>query len=68
MWLERFVIIVTSLAHDFDPYVWGSTTVYTPTYVEVGISLGSFGLFFMLYLIFLKTLPVLSITEIKEHL
>jgi molybdopterin-containing oxidoreductase family membrane subunit len=68
MWLERFVIIVTSLAHDFDPYVWGSATVYAPTYVEVGISLGSFGLFFMLYLIFLKTLPVLSITEIKEHL
>jgi molybdopterin-containing oxidoreductase family membrane subunit len=67
MWLERFVIIVTSLAHDYDPYVWGTTTVYAPTYVEVGISLGSFGLFFMLYLIFLKTLPVLSISEIKEH-
>ena len=65
MWLERFVIIVTSLAHDFDPYVWGT---YRPTYVEVGISLGSFGLFFMLYLLFVKNLPVLSITEIKEHL
>jgi len=65
MWLERFVIIVTSLAHDYDPYVWGT---YRPTYVEVGISLGSFGLFFMLYLLFVKNLPVLSITEIKEHL
>jgi len=65
MWLERFVIIVTSLAHDFDPYVWGT---YRPTYVEVGISLGSFGLFFMLYLLFVKNLPVLSISEIKEHL
>jgi molybdopterin-containing oxidoreductase family membrane subunit len=65
MWLERFVIIVTSLAHDYDPYVWGT---YSPTYVEVGISLGSFGLFFMLYLLFVKNLPVLSITEIKEHL
>lgn len=65
MWLERFVIIVTSLAHDFDPYVWGT---YRPTYVEVGISLGSFGLFFLLYLLFVKNLPVLSITEIKEHL
>ena len=64
MWLERFVIIVTSLAHDFDPYVWGT---YRPTYVEVGISLGSFGLFFMLYLLFVKNLPVLSISEIKEH-
>ena len=65
MWLERFVIIVTSLAHDFDPYVWGT---YRPTYDEVGISLGSFGLFFLLYLLFVKNLPVLSITEIKEHL
>jgi Ni/Fe-hydrogenase subunit HybB-like protein len=65
MWLERFVIIVTSLAHDFDPYAWGT---YRPTYVEVGISLGSFGLFFMLYLLFVKNLPVLSISEIKEHL
>ena len=65
MWLERFVIIVTSLAHDYDPYVWGT---YSPSYVEVGISLGSFGMFFMLYLLFVKNLPVLSITEIKEHL
>ena len=65
MWLERFVIIVTSLAHDFDPYVWGT---YRPTYVEVGISLGSFGMFFLLYLLFVKNLPVLSISEIKEHL
>ena len=65
MWLERFVIIVTSLAHDYDPYVWGT---YSPTYVEVGISLGSFGMFFTLYLLFVKNLPVLSISEIKEHL
>jgi molybdopterin-containing oxidoreductase family membrane subunit len=65
MWVERFVIIVTSLARDYDPYVWGT---YTPSIVEVGITLGSFGLFFTAYLLFLKTLPVLSITEIKEHL
>jgi len=65
MWVERFVIIVTSLARDFDPYAWGT---YTPSIVEVGITLGSFGLFFTAYLLFLKTLPVLSITEIKEHL
>jgi molybdopterin-containing oxidoreductase family membrane subunit len=65
MWVERFVIIVSSLARDFDPYAWGT---YSPSFVEVGITLGSFGLFFTAYLIFLKTLPVLSITEIKEHL
>ncbi len=65
MWFERFVIIVTSLARDFDPYAWGT---YTPSFVEMGITFGSFGLFFTAYLIFLKTLPVLSITEVKEHL
>ena len=65
MWLERFVIIVTSLARDFDPYAWGPFHI---SLVEVGITAGSFGLFFLLYLIFLKTMPVLSISEIKEHL
>jgi molybdopterin-containing oxidoreductase family membrane subunit len=63
MWLERFVIIVSSLAKDYDPYVWGT---YTPTWIEAGITLGSFGMFFMFFLIFTKVLPVLSITEIKE--
>jgi molybdopterin-containing oxidoreductase family membrane subunit len=64
MWLERFVIIVTSLAHDYDPYAWG---IFKPTIVDIGIDVGSFGLFFMLYLLFVKALPVLSISELKEH-
>jgi Ni/Fe-hydrogenase subunit HybB-like protein len=64
MWLERFVIIVTSLARDYNTYAWGT---YRPSFVEVGITLGSFGLFFTLYLIFVKVLPVLSITELKEE-
>ncbi len=64
MWLERFVIIVSSLAKDFDPYNWGT---YTPSFVEVGITLGSFGMFFMFFLLFAKVLPVLSITELKEE-
>ena len=64
MWLERFVIIVTSLAKDFDPYAWGT---YRPTMVEVGITIGSFGLFFTFFFLFLKLLPVLSITELKER-
>ncbi|BCW98473.1 MAG: polysulfide reductase chain C [Armatimonadota bacterium] len=64
MWLERFIIIVTSLARDFDPYAWG---LYKPSLVEVGITIGSFGLFFTLFLLFCKTLPVLAITEIKEE-
>lgn len=64
MWLERFVIIVTSLARDFDPYNWG---LYRPTYVEIGITVGSFGMLFMLFLLFVKALPVLSVTELKEE-
>lgn len=64
MWLERFVIIVTSLAHDYLPYAWGT---YKPSWVEIGISIGSFGMFFTFFLIFTKVLPVLSITEVKEE-
>jgi Ni/Fe-hydrogenase subunit HybB-like protein len=64
MWLERFVIIVSSLAKDFDPYNWG---LYIPRWPEVAITLGSFGMFFMFFLIFTKVLPVLAITEIKEE-
>jgi molybdopterin-containing oxidoreductase family membrane subunit len=64
MWLERFVIVVCSLARDFDPYNWGN---YSPSLVEIGITVGSFGLFFAAFLVFVKTLPVLSITELKER-
>jgi Ni/Fe-hydrogenase subunit HybB-like protein len=64
MWLERFNIIVTSLAKEFNPYSWGT---YTPSVVELGITIGSFGMFFMFFLIFSKVLPVLSISEIKEQ-
>jgi molybdopterin-containing oxidoreductase family membrane subunit len=64
MWIERFVIIVASLAHDYDPYVWGT---YNFSWVEFGITVGSFGLFFLLFLLFARLLPVLAVTEIKEH-
>ena len=65
MWYERFVIIVGSIAHDFNPYVWG---IYTPNWVEIGIMIGSFSLFFLLFLLFVKLLPPISITEVKEEL
>ncbi len=64
MWLERFNIIVTSLAREFNPYSWGT---YTPSLVEVAITIGSFGMFFTFFLLFSKALPVLSISEIKEQ-
>jgi Ni/Fe-hydrogenase subunit HybB-like protein len=62
MWFERFVIIVTSLSRDFLPSSWGH---YTPTFYDAGILLGSFGLFFTLILIFVRVLPVVSISEVK---
>ncbi len=64
MWFERFILIVTSLAKDFDPYAWG---LYKPSIIEAGITLGSFGMFFTFFLIFTKVLPVLSMTELKEE-
>jgi Ni/Fe-hydrogenase subunit HybB-like protein len=63
MWFERFVIIVGSVAHDFIPYAWGN---YTPTLVEYGIMVGSFCLFFFLFLLFVKHMPSLSMAELKE--
>lgn len=62
MWFERFVIIVTSLHRDFLPSSWST---YIPTKIEVATLLGSFGLFFTLFLIFCRFLPVISMSEIK---
>jgi molybdopterin-containing oxidoreductase family membrane subunit len=62
MWFERFVIIVTSLHRDFLPSSWG---MYRPTLVDFGILAGSFGLFFTLVLLFVRTMPVISMTEVK---
>ncbi|MDP7690245.1 MAG: hypothetical protein QGG89_00250, partial [Vicinamibacterales bacterium] len=64
MWLERFVIIMTSLSHDLDPANWAG--VYRITWVETSITIGAFGLFFTLFLLFVKNFPAVSITELKE--
>jgi molybdopterin-containing oxidoreductase family membrane subunit len=65
MWFERFVIIIGSVAHDFLPHAWG---LYAPTWVEFGIMVGSFSLFFFLFMLFCKHLPSVSMTEMKETL
>jgi Ni/Fe-hydrogenase subunit HybB-like protein len=65
MWYERFVIIIGSVAHDFIPYAWG---LYWPRPIELGIMLGSFCLFFFLFVLFVKHLPSVSMTEMKETL
>ncbi len=65
MWFERFVIIVTSLHRDYLPSSWSS---YTPTVVEVATLVGSFGLFFTLFLLFIRFVPVLAMAEVKATL
>jgi Ni/Fe-hydrogenase subunit HybB-like protein len=62
MWFERFVIIVTSLSRDYLPSSWSS---YRPTPIEVGILIGSFGLFFTCFLLFCRFLPVIAMAEVK---
>lgn len=62
MWFERFVIIVTSLHRDFLPSSW---VMYHATWVEVGIFLGTFGLFFTCFFLFAKFLPVINMSEVK---
>jgi molybdopterin-containing oxidoreductase family membrane subunit len=64
MWLERFVIIITSLAHEYVPYAWGH---YKPRPVEISIMIGTWCFFFFMYLLFCKFLPVVAITEKKEE-
>jgi molybdopterin-containing oxidoreductase family membrane subunit len=63
MWYERFVIIIGGVAHDFMPNAWGT---YLPSMIEFGILVGSFSLFFFLFLLFVKHLPSVSMTEMKE--
>ncbi|MBI4543208.1 MAG: polysulfide reductase NrfD [Gemmatimonadetes bacterium] len=66
MWSERFVIIVTSLAHEFEPWQWGS--YYLPRWPEIGILVGSFCWFAMWFLLFVKFFPSVAIAEVKEAL
>jgi Ni/Fe-hydrogenase subunit HybB-like protein len=62
MWLERFNIVVISLSRDFLPSSWSH---YTATLVEIGIFVGSFGLFFTCFLLFVRIAPVVSFHEVK---
>ena len=66
MWFERLVIIVGSEAHEYDPYSWGLYPY--PSIVEWGILVGSFSLFFFLFLLFAKFLPTIALTEVKEKI
>ncbi len=62
MWFERFVIIATSLHRDFLPSSWG---YFRPTYVDILTFTGTFGLFLTLFLLFIRFLPMIAISEVK---
>ena len=63
MWLERFVIIVTSLHRDFLPSSWD---MFYPTIWDWGLYIGSIGLFLFLLLLFIRVLPMISVFEMRE--
>jgi len=63
MWLERFVIVITSLHRDFLPSSWG---MYTPTIWDWALYLGTIGFFFTAVLFFVRFLPAISIFEMRE--
>jgi len=62
MWFERFVIIVTSLHRDYIPSSW---VMFYPTWTDVGIFVGSIGLFFTMFLLFIRVLPSVAMAEVK---
>jgi len=65
MWFERFVIIVTSLHRDFLPSAW---SYFRPTIWDVSCLLGSFGLFFTMFCLFVRFLPIVATAEVKTVL
>lgn len=62
MWFERFVITVTSLSRDFLPSSWGN---FSPTAIDILMFIGSFGMFFTLFLLFCRFLPIVAMAEVK---
>ena len=62
MWLERFLIVVPPLAHKYLPYTWGT---YRPTWAEITISVGTLMGMILLYVLFAKFVPMVSIWELK---
>ena len=65
MWLERFIIVVTSLHRDFMPSSWD---MFHPTIWDIAIYVGTIGLFIVLFFLFIRGLPMISIHEIRNLL
>ncbi|MCP4977635.1 MAG: polysulfide reductase NrfD [Maribacter sp.] len=65
MWFERFVIIVTSLHRDYLPSSW---SMFSPTFIDIGTFIGTLGFFFVLFLLYARTFPVIAQAEVKTIL
>jgi molybdopterin-containing oxidoreductase family membrane subunit len=65
MWIERYLIIVPSLSHKFVPFMWGS---YRPSWVEITITVATFCAMALLYALFSKMVPIISVWELKGGL
>jgi len=65
MWFERFVIIVTSVHRDYLPSSW---SMFYPTWVDLGVFIGTIGIFMFLFLLFARYFPVLALNELKSIL
>jgi len=65
MWFERFVIIVPTLCRTYLPSTWNT---YTPSFIDVGIFVGTIGMFFTLFLLYSRTFPVIAQAELKSIL
>jgi molybdopterin-containing oxidoreductase family membrane subunit len=64
MWIERFMILTPAFAHGYYPWLW--TGHWWPNWVQMGIVAGSFGWFTMLFMLFCKIFPSVSMYEVKE--
>jgi molybdopterin-containing oxidoreductase family membrane subunit len=65
MWFERFMIVTTSLLHDFLPSAWGN---FHPSIVDIVTAVGTVGIFFTLFLLFIRFVPIMSMNELKAAL
>ena len=63
MWFERFVIIVTSLHRDFLPSSW---SMFYPTWIDIGVYVFTFGIFFTAFFLFAKFFPMINMVEVKS--
>jgi molybdopterin-containing oxidoreductase family membrane subunit len=65
MWFERFMIVTTTLMRDFIPSSWGN---FHPTIVDILTATGTIGIFFTLFLLFIRFVPIVNMSELKAAL